>query len=153
MAKAKISPLVRIEDREALTDGILKAKWTIDDFAETVLNVEPETFRGWLDDLAIPFEYAKKIDNFFNYDLDIFRRKKEDEASHDNVNRPAHYTSGTIEVINYIRDKLSAEQFTGFCLGNVLKYVSRARFKNGTEDLKKAEVYLKWAIENEEKKG
>ena len=70
----------------------------------------------------------------------------------DNVNSPSHYTNGDIEVIDYIRDKLSPEQFTGFCLGNVLKYVSRSRFKNGTEDLQKAEVYLKWAIENEAKR-
>lgn len=68
----------------------------------------------------------------------------------DNVNRPGHYTFGAIEVIDYIRDKMTPEMFQGFCMGNVLKYVSRHKHKNGVEDLKKANVYLGWLIESEE---
>lgn len=64
-----------------------------------------------------------------------------------NVNHPNHYTNGEIEVIDYIRDKLSAVEFVGYCIGNVLKYVSRWKFKGGVEDLEKAAVYLNWAIE------
>ncbi|WP_244943844.1 DUF3310 domain-containing protein [Siminovitchia fortis] len=71
---------------------------------------------------------------------------KEIEA--DLVNSPAHYTEGEIEVIDYIKDKLTADQFVGYCLGNVLKYVSRHRLKGGKVDLEKASVYLNWAIEN-----
>ena len=63
-----------------------------------------------------------------------------------NVNHPDHY-SGTVEVIDYIRDKLNKAEFVGFCIGNVLKYVSRWRSKNGVEDLEKAAVYLSWAID------
>ena len=69
---------------------------------------------------------------------------------HDNVIRPGHYTFGAIEVIDYIRDKMTPEMFQGFCMGNVLKYVSRHKHKNGVEDLKKANVYLGWLIESEE---
>ena len=69
----------------------------------------------------------------------------------DNVNHPAHYNTGTIEVINYIRDKLTARDFTAYCQGNVMKYISRWREKGGVEDLKKAKVYLDWAIESAEK--
>lgn len=65
----------------------------------------------------------------------------------DNVLKPDHYTNGDIEVIAYIRDKLSAVEFIGYCIGNVLKYVSRWKFKGGVEDLEKAAVYLQWAIE------
>ena len=64
---------------------------------------------------------------------------------------PNHYKFGEIEVIDYIRDKLSPDMFQGFCMGNVLKYVSRHKHKNGVEDLKKAQVYLGWLIESEEK--
>lgn len=71
----------------------------------------------------------------------------------DNVHAPAHYTAGDIETIDYIRDKLSKEQFIGYCVGNVLKYVSRYRLKGGKEDLEKAQVYLKWAIERMDKNG
>ena len=71
----------------------------------------------------------------------------------DNVHAPAHYTAGDIETIDYIRDKLSKEQFIGYCVGNVLKYVSRYRLKGGKEDLEKAQIYLKWAIERMDKNG
>lgn len=58
----------------------------------------------------------------------------------DSVNRPAHYTDGKIEVIDYIEDKK-----LGFCLGNAVKYISRAGKKDPTkevEDLKKAVWYI-----------
>jgi len=66
----------------------------------------------------------------------------------DAVNSPKHYTTGEIEVIDYIKDKLTPEQFEGYCMGNVIKYVSRYQHKGGAEDLKKASVYLNWAINN-----
>ena len=34
-----------------------------------------------------------------------------------------------------------------FCEGNVVKYVTRWKFKNGVEDLKKARQYLDFLIE------
>lgn len=61
---------------------------------------------------------------------------------HDAVNRPAHYTAGKVEVIEYIEDKLTPEQLEGYYVGNVLKYVSRYRHKGGAEDLRKAAWYL-----------
>lgn len=70
----------------------------------------------------------------------------------DNVNHPNHYTQGKYEVIDYIEDKLSKEELQGYCVGNVLKYVSRFKHKNGLEDLKKAEWYLNRLITNMEGK-
>lgn len=66
-----------------------------------------------------------------------------------NVNNPTHYTTGEIEVIDYIQDKLTTEQFEGYCVGNIMKYVSRYRHKGGVEDLKKARWYLNRLIETE----
>jgi len=63
------------------------------------------------------------------------------------VHSPAHYTTGGIEAIDYIRAKLGPQGFRAYCLGNVLKYVSRADHKGGDEDLHKAAVYLGWAID------
>lgn len=68
----------------------------------------------------------------------------------DNVNHPAHYTTGEIEVIDYIQDKLTPEQFEGYCVGNILKYVSRYRYKGGLEDLKKGQWYLNRLIQTAE---
>jgi hypothetical protein len=64
----------------------------------------------------------------------------------DNVNQPAHYKVGGIEAIDYIAAKLGNEGFRAYCVGNVLKYASRWQAKNGIEDLRKASVYLCWAI-------
>ena len=64
----------------------------------------------------------------------------------DNVNHPSHYCTGNIEVIKYIEDKFTKEEFVAYCLGNVIKYVSRWKHKGGKEDLEKAQVYLKFAL-------
>ena len=53
---------------------------------------------------------------------------------------PDHYTRGTIEPWDYIRD-----QGLNYHLGNAIKYISRAGHKSTatkTEDLKKAIHYL-----------
>ena len=58
----------------------------------------------------------------------------------DPVNHPAHYTSGKIEVIDYIED-----QKLPYHLGNAVKYISRAGKKDKdktVEDLKKAVWYI-----------
>lgn len=68
----------------------------------------------------------------------------------DEINQPNHYTVGGIEVIEYIRAKLTNEQLKGYYTGNLLKYLSRADHKGGLEDYKKAQVYLKWLIELED---
>ena len=60
----------------------------------------------------------------------------------DPVSRPAHYTQGKIEVLDFILD-----QDLPYLPGQVIKYICRYRFKNGLEDLQKAEFYLKRLIE------
>lgn len=63
---------------------------------------------------------------------------------------PVHYTSGGIETIDYIQAKLGDDGVMAFCLGNVIKYVSRAGKKDIStelEDLKKAQWYLNKAVE------
>ena len=70
----------------------------------------------------------------------------------DNVNSPAHYTSGGIETIDYIEAKLSKEEFIGYCKANIIKYLSRGPLKGKEgEDYRKAQWYcqrLVRAIEN-----
>jgi len=65
----------------------------------------------------------------------------------DPVNHPEHYSQGEIECIDAIRAALTAEEFRGFCKGNVLKYVWRERHKGQNETLAKCVPYLNWAIE------
>ena len=58
---------------------------------------------------------------------------------------PKYYKKG-IETTKYI---LSHD--LGFCEGNIIKYVTRWRHKNGMEDLLKAKQYLDKLIEHETK--
>ena len=60
----------------------------------------------------------------------------------DQVNSPAHYASSTIECIDYIESFLSREEYIGYLRGNIAKYMHRYRYKNGIEDLEKANWYL-----------
>lgn len=67
------------------------------------------------------------------------------QAKPDPVNHPNHYTSGKIEVIDFILD-----QGLNFCRGNAVKYVSRAGKKDVAkeiEDLKKAIWYIQREID------
>ena len=72
------------------------------------------------------------------------QRLKETVKENDPVNHPKHYTDGRIEVIEYIEDKN-----LGFCLGNAIKYISRAGKKEKDkeiQDLRKATWYIERRI-------
>lgn len=60
---------------------------------------------------------------------------------------PNHYKTGGIETIEFMQAKLSPEAFEGYLAGNVIKYITRYRHKNGVEDLKKGQWYLNRLIE------
>lgn len=66
---------------------------------------------------------------------------------------PLYYQRNGIQTIDYMQSKMTASQFSGYCLGNVLKYVSRAGHKSSDsykQDLRKALWYLQKLIEVEE---
>lgn len=59
-----------------------------------------------------------------------------------------HYDVGGISTIDYIKAKLTPEQFKGFLLGNMIKYVSRLNYKGTPEqDAIKAAEYSVWLAE------
>ena len=63
--------------------------------------------------------------------------------THDPVNRPAHYTSGTVECIDAIRASLGDDAFIAYCRGQAIKYAWRAGCKEKhAEDLRKGAWYL-----------
>lgn len=64
----------------------------------------------------------------------------------DMVNHPPHYCKGGIECIDAIKASMSPEAFSGYCKGNIMKYIYRYEEKGGAEDLLKARVYLQWLI-------
>lgn len=71
----------------------------------------------------------------------------------DNVNHPKHYETGRFECIEVMEEALGTEAVKGFCLCNAFKYIYRCRNKNGLEDIKKADWYLKKLIEIKEREN
>ena len=63
----------------------------------------------------------------------------------DMVNHPPHYNKYGVECIDALR-AATGEGFEYYLQGNVMKYLWRYRYKNGIEDLKKANWYLELLI-------
>jgi hypothetical protein len=91
------------------------------------------------------------IDDKFNIRVVVpAKEAKRDDGldAIDVINQPSHYTYGDIEVIDFVEQVTAAYPVKiAFSIGNVIKYVARAPFKNGVEDLKKARFYLNRAID------
>lgn len=68
--------------------------------------------------------------------------KKTEQNKHDNIN-PDYYKDRTsIECIDNMRLIFGNQRVTDYCIVNAYKYLSRYKYKNGYEDLKKAKWYL-----------
>lgn len=67
----------------------------------------------------------------------------------DSVNNPQHYRQGPVETIDAIASVVTGyDAISAYCLGNVIKYIARAPFKdNAHEDLRKARWYFDRALE------
>lgn len=67
------------------------------------------------------------------------------QIADDPVNHPTHYTSGTIECIDFID---SCGYGLDFCLANAIKYLTRCKLKGTCEqDIRKAIWYATHAAE------
>ena len=64
----------------------------------------------------------------------------------DMVNHPPHYNKYGVECSEALRSACG-EGFEYYLQGNVMKYLWRYRYKNGIEDLKKANWYLELLME------
>lgn len=74
-----------------------------------------------------------------------------EERKNKMVDHPPHYNQSGIECIDAIMAATDSG-FEFYLQGNIIKYLWRYRYKNGSEDLKKAEWYLKKLIQITEKK-
>ena len=64
----------------------------------------------------------------------------------DMVNSPPHYNQAGIECIDAIR-AATGDGYEYYLQGNIIKYLWRYRYKNGVQDLEKAQWYLQKLIE------
>lgn len=107
------------------------------------------------DFIRIPAEWAEKLEKLRKEKIkeaqemligindvyessDLQQRKRKD-----NVNHPAHYTYGDIEVIDYCDQvcKTYPPELAPYVF-NAIKYLSRATNKNGQEDIAKAKYFV-----------
>jgi hypothetical protein len=58
-----------------------------------------------------------------------------------------HYTSKDIQPWEAMQAWMTEEQFKGFLMGNVIKYIARFQDKGGVLDLQKCKHYLDKLIE------
>ncbi len=81
--------------------------------------------------------------------MDYMRMMAEKETAmndDDMVNHPKHYNESGIECIDALQAMLG-KGFNEYLQGNIAKYLWRYKYKNGIEDLKKAQWYLNKLIE------
>jgi len=64
----------------------------------------------------------------------------------DMINHPPHYNKAGIETIQAIK-AMTDKGFEYYLQGNIMKYLWRYRYKNGVEDLYKAQWYLNELID------
>jgi len=69
----------------------------------------------------------------------------------DMVDHPPHYNASGIECIDAI-EAACGEGFEYYLQGNIIKYLWRYRYKNGMEDLQKAQWYLAKLINEQTRK-
>ena len=82
--------------------------------------------------------------------LKIIEGESQETAETDNVKSPKHYMLGDLgievkDVIFEVTKDMKGKE--AVCVGNILKYVMRARKKNGIEDYQKAYEYLGYLLE------
>ena len=75
--------------------------------------------------------------------------QKMNGESVDNVNNPSHYNQAGIECLDAIA-AATDDGYEYYLQGNIIKYLWRYRYKNGIEDLKKAQWYLNKLIKIKE---
>lgn len=69
----------------------------------------------------------------------VYKKSNEDE-----VNKPPHYNTGSIETMDYIIDVLGKHEAAAYCHGNIIKYTGTRLWNKGNpiQDAKKARWYL-----------
>lgn len=76
-------------------------------------------------------------------DIDDDYISDEKEKKEDPVNHPSHYEKQcSLECIDVMEAVFDYDAVFDFCVCNAFKYLWRYKFKNGEEDIKKAEWYI-----------
>ena len=97
--------------------------------------------------------YREDVKRIYNQIGNEYRKMKQaqEQSDHkqtmDMVNNPPHYNKAGIETIQAIKAMLG-EGFKYYLQGNIMKYIWRYEYKDGVQDLEKAQWYLNELIED-----
>ena len=91
-------------------------------------------------------DYISKVDGLFMQTKGVEKMYQTNTTKNDMFNHPPHYNQHGIECIDDIQG-WTGVGFKSYLQGNILKYLWRYDYKNGVEDLKKAQWYLAKLIE------
>lgn len=137
----------RNSNARAVADGLERVTKTGSRLAAEITSTVVESGKI----IATPFSEKKKLRH-----EDYMRQKAKEELqnttekSHssgtDMVNHPPHYNQHGVECIEAIQ-AMTDDGFEAYLQGNIMKYLWRYKYKNGLQDLKKAEWYLAKLIE------
>lgn len=125
----------------------------INKYVECITDFYSQLTKGQIYEVVYEFADCIVVTNDLGYrkkyPLDTFRKlTKQEEVRREVFNdkiKPSYYGTG-IDVIEFcLRNNLT------FMQGNVIKYVTRYKDKNGIEDLEKAKEYIDRLIEFEKR--
>lgn len=94
------------------------------------------------DDLLDKLIKAREAEGFTPISTKEVTTQKEAKSALDYQVGGNHYHQMAYQPLSFIM-----ELGLNFCEGNIVKYVARYKFKNGLQDLKKAQHYLKFLLE------
>lgn len=115
------------------------------DFAEKIEVTQP--YLSHLENGKI--EASERLKNRILKIIEGESQETAETSEVDNVKSPKHYMLGDLgievkDVIFEVTKDMKGKE--AVCVGNILKYVMRARKKNGIEDYKKAYEYLGYLL-------
>lgn len=86
-----------------------------------------------------------------NFTRSVNTEVMRETSVYDVIDKPSHYNQGGVETIEIIKQITNGYKngFDAYCVGNSIKYLSRAPFKHDSveEDINKARKYLEFLIE------
>ena len=85
--------------------------------------------------------YREDIKRIYSQVGNEYRKMKQSQEQTDMVNSPPHYNKAGIETIQAIKAMLG-EGFKYYLQGNIMKYIWRYQYKDGVQDLEKAQWHL-----------
>lgn len=94
-------------------------------------------------------EADEKLEALINENKDFVPTKSEEVVKSDGYKSALDYQVGGNHYQQMAYQPLTfiMERNLKFCEGNIIKYIARYKYKNGLQDLKKAQHYLKFLLE------